>query len=102
MTDHAVSQIRLCLKIIISYQGIGVITGEDENVDGRGVVGHTDALKKQLKINYFEEGKCFWEQGCVEIMFVTLNESKGQVSVKWCGSQKSQNIYGVKCLVSGE
>jgi hypothetical protein len=56
MTDHAVSQIRLCLKIIIYYQGIGVITGEDENVDGRGVVGHTDALKKQTKMNYFEGG----------------------------------------------
>ena len=47
---------RVFLKIIKSYQGIGVITGEDENVDGRGVVGHTDALKKQTKMDYFEKG----------------------------------------------
>ncbi len=47
---------KLCLQMIKSYQGIGVITGEDENVDGRSVVGHTDALKKQTKIYYFEEG----------------------------------------------
>jgi hypothetical protein len=47
---------RVFLKIIKSYQGIGVITGEDENVDGRGVVCHTDALNKQMKISYFEGG----------------------------------------------
>ncbi len=47
---------KLCHKIIKTYQGIGVITGEDENVDGRGVVGHTDALKKQTKMDYFEGG----------------------------------------------
>jgi hypothetical protein len=96
---------RLCLQLIKSYQGIGVITGEDENVDGRGVVGHTDALMKQLKINYFEEGKCFWEQGCVENICVSLNDSKGQVSVKWCVSKIriiTTIIFDMVGLVSGE
>jgi len=46
--------------VLLRYQGISLVAGEDKDVDGGGVIGHADAVRLWTKLTIVE-GDDSWQ-----------------------------------------